>query len=705
METKYRINIAFKLILGFGLVLIFTLISNLYISGRIEYANEEMQKVTKIYTPVTTSTNDVKLLIINALTQSGTIKAGVTDNKEIKELRNLTNVKYPELKSLLLESADKLDPIKLLKISEIITNTDVLFSKHSELLKINSDSLQTQFIEVKKKSIDSLSRVCEKELEKFNEEMKKSTDNTNEILSTSFGQFSDRLFSISMGISILIIIIALLTGFSLIVPLNKIKNVIMTLGAGGLPTERLKIGSDEIGQMGRALNILIEGLNVKADFARDIGSENYDSDFTPLSKEDVLGNSLLTMRDNLSKASEAAEIRRIENFQRSWSSQGLAEFSEILRKHSDSLESFSSITISKLTKYLDAKVGGLYMLVDEDNDRHLELVSFYAYDRRKFITKRIEIGENLVGQCVLESETIYMTDIPEGYVHISSGLGKDSPRSLLIVPLKLNEEIFGVVEIASFNEFHDYQIDFVEKIGESIASTIANIKISIKTSKLLEDSNEKSKRLAAQEEESRKNIEKLKEETQKILKQQDEERIRHEKLATDYKDKLAEYEKQNNSKEDELAKQINKFENIEKAINNSLGVLHVDFDGRITYANKIYLKITNSGFSDIAGRYMHEFITDSIAGSDEYKKIWSELRYGKVYSGTFKYEFRGMEKWLYETYTPVRDINGRYDRVLVFSTDIDVLIKSRIDVEAKIEEKPQENIEDKHDDKSDDDLI
>jgi putative methionine-R-sulfoxide reductase with GAF domain len=84
----------------------------------------------------------------------------------------------------------------------------------------------------------------------------------------------------------------------------------------------------------------------------------------------------------------------------------------------------------------------------DPEDIHLELTAFYAYDRLKYAKQRIEIGENLVGQCFRENETVYMTDIPKGYVHISSGLGEADPTCLVIVPLKVNAETFGIVELA-----------------------------------------------------------------------------------------------------------------------------------------------------------------------------------------------------------------------------------------------------------------
>jgi methyl-accepting chemotaxis protein len=181
-----------------------------------------------------------------------------------------------------------------------------------------------------------------------------------------------------------------------------------------------------------------------------------------------------------------------------------------LRQNNNNIEELSYTIISNLVDYTSANQGGLFLINNNDPDHvFIELVSCYAYNRKKFIEKTIEPGEGLIGRCIQERASIYLTDLPNDYIRINSGLGDSNPTSLLIVPLLLNEEIFGAIELASFEELEPYKIEFVEKIGESIASTISTVKFNIQTANLLDQSRQQAEQMASQEEEMRQNMEEL----------------------------------------------------------------------------------------------------------------------------------------------------------------------------------------------------
>ncbi len=131
------------------------------------------------------------------------------------------------------------------------------------------------------------------------------------------------------------------------------------------------------------------------------------------------------------------------------------------------------------------------------------------FERKKHLKRRVALGEGLVGQVVLEKSTVHLTNVPSDYINITSGLGEANPRSVLIIPLKLSETVVGVMEFAAFSQFEPFEIEFLEKLAESIAASVIAIQTNHQTKKLLEQAQENEENLRAQEEEMRQNMEEL----------------------------------------------------------------------------------------------------------------------------------------------------------------------------------------------------
>lgn len=239
-------------------------------------------------------------------------------------------------------------------------------------------------------------------------------------------------------------------------------------------------------------------------FIEAISSGNYEADLTlEGGAEGNLGSTLITMRDKLRMSAD-------EDRKRNWATSGLAQIGEILRASTGTTVELYDNIIRFVVKYTKSNQGGLFILNEEaEKDRYLELAACYAFERKKYITKKILIGEGLVGQCFLEGERIYLLEVPEEYITITSGLGGAAPNALLLVPLKNNDRIFGVLELATFGKYENHEIELVEKLTESIASTISAVRVSESTRVLLEKTQQQAEEMRAQEEEMRQNMEEL----------------------------------------------------------------------------------------------------------------------------------------------------------------------------------------------------
>lgn len=254
---------------------------------------------------------------------------------------------------------------------------------------------------------------------------------------------------------------------------------------------------------------LIKNLKKISSFVKGITSGDYSVAWDGLTdknkaanQENIVGD-LVNMREQMKMVKEQDE-RRL------WVTEGISNFSEIVRSHQHDITELSNEVISNLVRYVKANQGGIFILNDSEEGKHfLELKACYAYQRKKHLEKRIEIGQGLIGQAYLEEEAIYLKEIPEDYVAITSGLGEANPRVLIVMPLMFNEKIEAVIEIASFNELEKHEIEFMQKVGEYVASAIASVKVNERTQMLLESTQEQAEQMRAQEEEMRQNMEEL----------------------------------------------------------------------------------------------------------------------------------------------------------------------------------------------------
>ncbi len=222
-------------------------------------------------------------------------------------------------------------------------------------------------------------------------------------------------------------------------------------------------------------------------------------------KAKILELSEIELKENIKKI-EAAQL---EEQKRNWATEGIAQISDILRSNLESQDIYDKIT-SAIVRYIKANQAGFYVIDRNDDKENIRLAACYAYERKKHINQEFIPNEaGLLGQAYLEGEYIYLTDIPQSYVQITSGLGQSTPTCLIIMPLKVNDIIEGIFELASFRALEQYEIAFLMKVGESVASFIQTNRINERTSLLLNETRNLAEEMRAQEEELRQNLEEM----------------------------------------------------------------------------------------------------------------------------------------------------------------------------------------------------
>lgn len=522
MKGKFSFRISAKIGLGFGILTAALVINAVLITRVLNKSRILNEKISVEYQPSEALLVKLHDLVNNsqALVKSWVFVDKVADTPDKIRLLKMHSEILPELLKSLSIRADNWDEADQETYTGVCSSIrDTLFSLHRKVIdnlngmeKYNNPNIMFEIIPLVSDNGEIITRTnnvltCLEGLIKVQNIKVDSARSEMELLLTNLKNFI--LFT-SIFLVFVSLILAFVTVRSLVAPINSMKSMLLSMSKGVLPDTQMEERSDEIGEMSIALNTLVSGLKKISNFALEIGRGNYNSAFKPSSKQDVLGNSLLRMRDDLKAAAEEEKKRKLEDEQRNWATTGVAKFSDILRKDNDKLDVLAYNIISNLVDYLGANQGGLFVVgEDEYGDPCLDLVACYAFNRQKFITNRLGMEEGLVGRCAKERETIFLTDIPDNYIRINSGLGDANPRCLLLVPMIMNDELFGVFEIASFEVIQSYQVQFVEKIAETIASTLSTVRFNMQTARLLEQSKIQTEELATREEEMRQNMEEL----------------------------------------------------------------------------------------------------------------------------------------------------------------------------------------------------
>ena len=214
----------------------------------------------------------------------------------------------------------------------------------------------------------------------------------------------------------------------------------------------------------------------------------------------------------------------------------------------------------------------------------------------------------------------------------------------------INKDVHGVIELASFQKFEKFEIEFAEKVAESIASTISAVSINIKTSELLRATQEQAQILASQEEQMRQNMEELQ------------------------------------ATQEEAARQGEKLASFTSAVNHTLIRAEYNTDGTLIYANTKFLsKLGYTSNSEVEGKHISTFI--NLKDRVWFDPIWEGLSGGgRHFEGDMKHVTKtGQDLWTIATYTCMRRDDGSVEKILFLAIDTTDTKKQSLDFEAQID--------------------
>ena len=207
------------------------------------------------------------------------------------------------------------------------------------------------------------------------------------------------------------------------------------------------------------------------------------------------------LKDNINAMVHSLRETIRANQQQDWLKTNLARIAGMMQGHRD-LAVVAELIMDELAPLVSAQHGTFFLTEPRaDGATQLRLIAGYGLRADKAAPIPYQLGQALIGQVARSKRSVVVANLPEGYVKISSGLGDAPPTNLAIVPILFEDQVVGVIELASFTAFSRVQTDFLEQLTETLGVNFNTIIANARTDALLEESQRLASELQARSEE------------------------------------------------------------------------------------------------------------------------------------------------------------------------------------------------------------
>ena len=456
-------------------------------------------------------------------------------------------------------------------------------------------------------------------------------------------QSSTLLKSVMIVTAILLVLLAVLVVLSknVIKPFASVKKLIERITSGEYMLDKYLPDPSKIPQewysIVNSVRSLAKSLKNTSDFATQLKDKNLEAEYDASITNNPIGSTLVTLRNDMIETSEKEQQRFNEERQNQWATEGHSIFSDILRNNISDIHNLCDAVMDKLVPYINVTQGGIFIrttMPDNKDVECFELYAVFAFGHQRFHKRILALDEGIIGACAMEKHTIIINDVPDNYTEIGSGLGQAKPKALMFVPLIYNDYLYGVMEFAAFVKFEQYQIQFVERISENIASTIANAKINEQTTLLLQQSRQQSKLMEEREDQLKNEIESL------------------------------------NSLVIATQTELNQIEQVNNALNKTMLVAIFSPKGDTLEANRRFALRYTLDVNDIRRKNVYEILQLTLSKYDEFKKVWDNIKQGSTDTYTIEFKINKDVRKIKNTFIPIYDSENNVSRILCLAADI-----------------------------------
>jgi signal transduction histidine kinase/DNA-binding response OmpR family regulator len=329
-----------------------------------------------------------------------------------------------------------------------------------------------------------------------------------------------KLMLIRFGVALVICVI-LLFGFTLMYrkQLSKIIYSLNQLSKGIIPNPIRVNGQDEIAKTSRIINVLTSTNNELIKQVKEIEIGNYSVKVRVKSDRDQLALSFNTMAKKLydleSRHKHQLSMREAENF-----------LFEKTRFTSD-LNEFSREALISVGRFLNAQIWAFYTF--DPIHRMLQFKASVGVVEKS--VDNIPLGDGIIGHAATNIKRIEIIDrVPQDFYMIQTGIGESRPSQIAVIPLELSDELLGVVEIASFHEFNDKELEMMQVMKEKVAIALQMTQSRLETQSLLEQIQVQTEELRVTNETLEKQAQSLQVSEENLQVQQEELQVTNEEL-------------------------------------------------------------------------------------------------------------------------------------------------------------------------------
>jgi HAMP domain-containing protein/signal transduction histidine kinase/CheY-like chemotaxis protein len=389
------------------------------------------------------------------------------------------------------------------------------------------------------------------------------------------------------------------------------------------------------------------------------------------------------LKDNINEMIRNLRDTTRKNMEQDWLKTNLAKFSRMLQGQRD-LAAVSQLILSDLAPLVTAHHGVFYVVEAGTEEATLKLLASYAYKDRKHVSNEFRMGEGLVGQCAVEGRMLLINQVPADYIQISSGLGEAPPHSIVVLPVIFEGEVKAVLELATFDQFDEIRLTFLEQLAESIGIVLNTIAANMRTEELLKQSQALTEGLQSQQEALTETNKRLEQQTRSLQKSEDllrnqQDELQKTNLELEEKAHLlagqkAEVEQKNKEVEQAkvaLEEKAEQLALISKYKSEFLANMSHELRTPLNSLLILSQILSENAEGNLTGKQVGFAQTIHSSGSDLLDLINDILDLSKIESGTMAVDvatvpFAEMRKFVESTFRQVADLKG-----LNFEVDLD----------------------------------